>query len=198
MGPHERRRLPGGRGPRSKMTSRTAAARYARAALDVATKESADLEQLARELDEFIAFFRQQPALKGLMLNPAVPAPRKRAAMEQIVQRAGLVPIVSKLLILLADRDRLSLLEQIAAAYHDLLADRQNVVRAEVTSAEPLSADRLRAIEQRLATMTGKRVSMTAKVDKDIIGGVIARVGSTVYDASIATQLKKIRERFTT
>jgi F-type H+-transporting ATPase subunit delta len=161
------------------MTSRTAAARYARAALDVATKESADLEQLVRELDEFIAFFRQQPALKGLMLNPAVPAPRKRAAMEQIAQRAGLTPIVSKLLILLADRDRLSLLEQIAAAYHDLLADRQNVVRAEVTSAEPLSADRLRAIEQRLATMTGKRVSMTAKVDKDIIGGVVARVGST-------------------
>ena len=111
---------------------------------------------------------------------------------------AGLVPIVSKLLILLADRDRLSLLEQIAAAYHDLLADRQNVVRAEVTSAEPLSADRLRAIEHRLATMTGKRVSMTAKVDKDIIGGVVARVGSTVYDASIATQLKKIRDRLTT
>ena len=73
-----------------KMTSRTAAARYARAALDVATKESADLEQLARELDEFIAFFTQQPALKGLMLNPAVPAPRKRAAMEQITQRRGL------------------------------------------------------------------------------------------------------------
>ena len=46
--------------------------------------------------------------------------------------------------------------------------------------------------------MTGKRVSMTTKVDKDIIGGVVARVGSTVYDASIATQLKKIRERLTT
>jgi F-type H+-transporting ATPase subunit delta len=118
--------------------------------------------------------------------------------MEQIAQRAGFTPIVSKLLILLADRDRLSLLDDIAASYHDLLADRQNVVRAEVTSAEPLSTDRLQAIEQRLATMTGKRVSMTAKVDKGIIGGVVARVGSTVYDASIATQLKKIRERLTT
>ena len=93
------------------MTSRTAAARYARAALDVATKESADLEQIARELDEFIAFFKQQPALKGLMLNPAVPAPRKRGAMEQITQRSGFTPIVSKLLILLADRDRLGLLK---------------------------------------------------------------------------------------
>ena len=72
------------------------------------------------------------------------------------------------------------------------------MVHAEVTSAEPLSDERIQAIEQRLATVTGKRVSMTTKVDKDIIGGVVARVGSTIYDASIATQLKKIRERLTT
>jgi F-type H+-transporting ATPase subunit delta len=180
------------------MTSRTAAARYARAALDVATKESADLDQIARELDEFIVFLKQQPALEGLMLNPAVPAPRKRAAMEQITKLSGFTPIVSKLLILLADRDRLALLKDISATYHDFLADRQNVVRAEVTSAEPLSNDRIQTIETRLATVTGKRVAMTTRVDKNIIGGVVARVGSTVYDASIATQLKKIRDRLTT
>jgi F-type H+-transporting ATPase subunit delta len=180
------------------MTSRTAAARYARALLDVATKESADLDTIGRELDEFNAFFSQQTALERLMLNPAVPAPRKRAAMEEIIKVAGLSPIVSKLLILLADRDRLTLLKEVSAAYRDFLAERQNVLHAEVTSAEPLSSERVTAIEQRLATVTGKRVSMTTKVDKDIIGGVVARVGSTIYDASIATQLKKIRERLTT
>jgi F-type H+-transporting ATPase subunit delta len=180
------------------MTNRTAAARYARALLDVATTESADLDSVARELDEFIAFLTQQPALQGLMLNPAVPAPRKRAAMEEITKVAGLSPIVSKLLVLLADRDRLSLLKDVSATYRDFLAERQNVVHAEVTSAEPLSKERVHAIEQRLATVTGKRVSMTTKVDKDILGGVVARVGSTIYDASIATQLKKIRERLTT
>ena len=72
------------------------------------------------------------------------------------------------------------------------------MVHAEVTSAEPLSNERFKSIEQRLATVTGKRVAMTTRVDKDIIGGIVARVGSTVYDASIATQLKKIRERLTT
>ena len=180
------------------MTSRTAAARYARALLDVAIAESADLDTVAREVDEFIAFLAQQPALEGLLLNPAVPAPRKRAAMEQIARISGVTPIVAKLLILLADRDRLGLLKEIASAYRDFLAERQNVVHAEVTSAEPLTGDRIQAIEQRLATVTGKRVSMTTRVDHDIIGGVIARVGSTVYDASIATQLKKIRERLTT
>src|SRR5215207_2674884 len=104
------------------MTSRTAAARYARALLDVAIVESADLDTIVRELDEFIAFLAQQPALDGLLLNPAVPAPRKRAAMEQIVQISGATPIVSKLLVLLADRDRLGLLKDLAAAYRDFLA----------------------------------------------------------------------------
>ena len=180
------------------MTSRTAAARYARAVLDVATKESADLDKIARELDEFNAFFAAQPALAGLMLNPAVPAPRKRAAMEEITKRSGFTPIVAKVLVLLADRDRLALLKDISAVYRDLLAERQNVVHAEITSTEPLSNDRVKAIENRLATVTGKRVAMKTKLDKDIIGGVVARVGSTVYDASIATQLKKIRDRLTT
>jgi F-type H+-transporting ATPase subunit delta len=180
------------------MTSRTAAARYARALLDVATAESADLDAIARDLDEVTAFMAQQPALAAVLLNPAVPAPRKRAAMEEITSISSLAPIVSKVLILLADRDRLSLLTDVSAIYRDLLAERQNVVHAEVTSAEPLSADRIQAIERRLATVTGKRVSMTARVDSEIIGGVVARVGSTVYDASIATQLKKIRECLTT
>ncbi len=177
------------------MTSRTAAGRYARALLDVATKESADLDTIARELDEFIAFFTRQTALERLMLNPAVPAPRKRAAMERITAISTFTPIVSKLLVLLADRDRLLLLKDIAARYRDFLAERRNVVHAEITSADPLAPERAAQIEQKLAAVTGRKVSMTTRVNKDIIGGIVARVGSTVYDASIATQLKKIRDR---
>jgi F-type H+-transporting ATPase subunit delta len=180
------------------MTSRTAAARYARALLEVASRESADLETAARELDEFIAFLKEQPALDGLLRNPAVPAPRKRAAMIEITKLSGLTPIVSKLLVLLADRDRLMLLPEVSSTYHEMLAERQNVVRAEVTSAEPLSQERIEAIERRLSAVTGKRVSMTTRVERDLIGGIVARVGSTVYDASVATQLKRIRERLTT
>ncbi|HKY23247.1 MAG TPA: ATP synthase F1 subunit delta [Vicinamibacterales bacterium] len=180
------------------MTSRTAAARYARALLDVATKESVDLDKIAVEVDEFNVFLRQQVALERLLLNPAVPAPRKRAAMEEITRLSGLMPAVSKLLVLLADRDRLGLLPEISATYHDMLAERQNVVHAEVTSAEPLSREKVDAIEKKLATVSGKRVSMKTSVNKDLIGGVVARIGGTVYDASIATQLKKIRERLTT
>ena len=89
------------------MTNRTAATRYARALVDVATKESANLDVIARELDEFSAFFSAQPALEKILLNPAVPAPRKRAAVEQITAVSQLTPIVAKLLVMLADRDRL-------------------------------------------------------------------------------------------
>jgi F-type H+-transporting ATPase subunit delta len=180
------------------MTQRTAAARYARALIDVAGAELVDLETVGRSLDEFSAFLKAQPALERLLINPAVPVTRKRAAMIELTKLAALPPVVAKLLILLADRDRLTLLADLRAAYAELLAERQQVVRAEVTSIEPLPADRVEAITQRLAALTGKRVSMTTRVDKDIVGGVIARVGSTVYDASIATQLKKIRERLET
>ena len=180
------------------MTSRTAAARYARALLDVATKESADLDKIAADLDEFAGLLKQQPALARALLNPAVPAPRKKAAVGEIVKMARPAVPVGKLLVLLAENDRLILLPDLVNAYHEMLMDRQNVVRAEVISAEPLTSDRADAIEQRIATVTGKRVRMVTKVDKALLGGVVARVGSTVYDASLATQLRKIRERLTT
>jgi F-type H+-transporting ATPase subunit delta len=180
------------------MTSRTAAARYARALLDVATKESADLDTIAADLDEFSGLMKQQPALARALLNPAVPAPRKKAAVSEIVKMARPAAMVGKLLVLLAENDRLALLPDLTNTFHEMLMDRQNIVRAELTSAEPLTAERAETIEKRIATMTGKRVRMVTKVDKELLGGVIARVGSTVYDASLATQLKKIRERLTT
>src|SRR5438067_1279317 len=192
----ERRRLPGGP-PDQKMTSRTAARRYAKALLDVASKE-ADADKAGQELDGFVALLTEQPALDRVLMNPAVPAPRKRAAVAELVRVARVSPVVGKLLVLLAERDRLALVPDMAVAYRDMLMEQQNVVRAEVTSASPLPAAKTQAIEERLAAITGKRVSMVATVDPAIVGGVIARVGSTVYDASLATQLKKIRERLTT
>jgi F-type H+-transporting ATPase subunit delta len=179
------------------MTPRTAAARYAKALLDVASKE-ADIEKVGQELDAFNAMIRQHAALDRVLTNPAVPAPRKRAAIGELTKLAGVSPIVSKLLVLLAERDRLVLLNDLTSIYRDMLMDRQNVVRAEVITSTPLAADKTQAIEKGLAAVTGKKVSMVTKVDKDIVGGIVARVGSTVYDASIATQLKKMRERLTT
>lgn len=177
------------------MTNKTAATRYARALLDVAVKEKADLEKISQELGEFTDLFEQHPSLAKVLLNPAVPVQRKTAAVKELLQHAKATPILSKLLVLLAERDRLVLLPDLLASYRDRLLDHQNVVRAEVTTASPLAGDRAKAIESGLAKMTGRTVTLSTKVDPSIIGGVVARIGSTVYDGSVTRQLEKMKEQ---
>jgi F-type H+-transporting ATPase subunit delta len=174
--------------------NRTAAARYARALLQVASRD-ADPDQVERELGEFITFLSGQPEVARALLSRAVSPPRKRAAVTALAARGGLSPIVSRLLALLAERDQVGMLGDLLAAYRERLLERRQIVSAEVTTAGPLPRDRAEAIERRLSAITGKRVSMTTRVDPRIIGGVVARVGSTVYDGSVATHLKRVRRR---
>ena len=179
------------------MTNKTAATRYARALLDVAVKEQVDLERVENELSQFADLFTQYPPLEKVLLNPAVPVPRKRAAVSDLLARAAFTPIVAKLLALLADRDRLVLVRDLLAAYRDRLLDHRRVVRAEVTTASPLDATRAHAIQKGLATLTGRTVLLATKIDPSILGGLVARIGSTVYDGSVTRQLEKMRERLT-
>ena len=177
------------------MTNRTAAIRYARALLDVAVKENGDLHLIEAQLAGFVDLFTQHPTLEKVMLNPAVPVPRKRAAIALLIERAKLTPVLAKLIALLADRDRLVLLPDLLASYRERLLDHLKVVRADVTTAVPLPADRARAVEQSLAKMTGRTVTLATRVDPSIIGGVVARLGSTIYDGSVTTQLQKMKQR---
>ena len=179
------------------MTNKTAALRYARALLDVAVKEQADLEFIENELAQFADLFKQFPLLEKVLLNPAVPVPRKRAAVSALLAQANFTPIVAKLIALLADRDRLILVPELLAAYRDRLLDHRHVVRAEVTTASPLDASRAQAIQTGLAALTGRTVLLATNVDPSIIGGLVARIGSTVYDASVTRQLEKMKERLT-
>lgn len=179
------------------MTSRGAALRYARALFDVAQKE-ADIQQVGRELSDFARIMGSHELLMKSLSNPAVPTPRKRAVMEQLLARAGgITPTLSKLLLLLADRDRLGLVPEIASAYEARLMEHAQVVRAELTSAVPLGADRVAALRQGLQQVTGREVQLETRVDASIIGGAVARIGSTVYDGSVTTQLQKVQERLT-
>ena len=104
---------------------------------------------------------------------------------------------VAKLLTLLAERDRLSLLSDVAAVFHERMLDEQNVLQAEVTTAVPLGADEQQALQARLSAATSKQVTITPHVDPALIGGIVARIGSTVYDGSLANQLARLRERLT-
>jgi F-type H+-transporting ATPase subunit delta len=177
------------------MSTRASAARYARALFDVVISEHIDPEQVERELATFAGLLEQNPDLRQALTNPAVPVTGKRGIVEDLVARLKPSAPVGKLLLMLAERDRLELIPDLVAVYGERLMDHLQVVRAEVTTAVALSADRAATLQKKLAEVTGRRVTMTTKVDPSLIGGAVARVGSTVYDGSIATQLDKIKER---
>jgi F-type H+-transporting ATPase subunit delta len=177
------------------MTSRTAATRYARALFDVSVKEGVDLEDAAAQLGGFADLLRQHDMLGKLLVNPAVPAPRKRATVSELLAHLSMPTVVSKLLLLLAERDRLVILSDIVDAYRQRLLDHANIVRAEVTTATPLPADKAQNIEARLAQATGRGIRLSTRVDPSIVGGIIARVGGTVYDGSISGQLERMKKK---
>lgn len=182
------------------MTSRAAATRYARALFDVVRHESggsqADLEKVQQELSDFAHIVSSHESLSRVLVHPAIPAARKRGVVEQLIARAsGLSPVLGRLLLLLAERDRLVLLPDLADAYRTRLMDHLQVVRAEVTTAVPLPADRVQALQQGLARATGRQVQLGTRVDASIVGGAIARIGSTVYDGSVTTQLERLRQK---
>jgi F-type H+-transporting ATPase subunit delta len=177
------------------VTNKTAATRYARALFDVAVKEKADLEQIEREIGEFAGLFTAYPQLERVLLNPAVPVQRKRAAVVDVLDRTKFQPVLTKLLTMLAERDRLVLVPDVRTAFSERVMDYRNVVRAEVTTAAPIDPKRTEAIRSGLAKLTGRTVNLDARVDPAIIGGVVARIGSTVYDGSVTRQLEKMKER---
>lgn len=179
------------------MTTGMAATRYARALFDVARGGQADLEAIGRELAAFHALVSGNAPLQRVATNPAIPAGRKRALVEALLADQQVTPTVSRLLLLLAERDRLVLLPELVAAYRSRLMDHQQVVRAELTTALALGEDKLEGLKQGLAQATGREVSLQVRVDPELVGGAVARVGSTVYDGSVVAQLERLKRRLT-
>jgi F-type H+-transporting ATPase subunit delta len=127
--------------------------------------------------------------------SPAVPSASKRAIVENLLARTRPSAPLGKLLLMLADRNRLTLVPDLARVYDERLMELRQVVRVDVTTAMPLTSSHAAAFEQRLSKATGRRVLMTTAVDPALIGGAVARIGTIVYDGSVANQLARIRER---
>ena len=176
------------------MSTRASADRYARALFDVVIQEG-DPEQVEQELSAMADLYAGNPELQKALTSPSVPVAAKRGVVEALVALAEPSPMLGKLMLMLADRNRLVLLPELAAVYRERLMEHRQIVRAEVTTALPLPPDQVAQFGQRLAAAVGRQVTMTTHVDPALIGGAVAHVGSTVYDGSIATQLAKMRER---
>jgi F-type H+-transporting ATPase subunit delta len=176
------------------MSNQASAARYAKALLAVAIKE-ADPGTIEQDLAAIADLFATYDDLRRPLTNPVVPVHAKRGVVEQLNARLQPSPPVAKLMMLLADRDRLELLPDLLRAYRERLMDYQNVVRAELVSAAPLAEEHAAVLQQKLAALTGRTVRLDTRVDPSILGGVIARVGTIVYDGSVATQLARIKSK---
>ncbi|MEK7407488.1 MAG: ATP synthase F1 subunit delta [Acidobacteriota bacterium] len=173
------------------------ASRYARALAELATRAPAGVEphRVLEELETVEAALAASAALRHVVLSPAVPAPQKRALIGKLAGRLGLSDLVRRFLLVVIDHRRAALLADIRQAFEALLDERLGLVRVDVTSARELTARQREAVTSGLARLTGKRPRPRFATDAGLIGGVVARVGSTVYDGSVRGQLGVLEKR---
>jgi F-type H+-transporting ATPase subunit delta len=176
------------------MSLRTSANRYAKALFDVAITENADLARIDKDLSEVTEVFRENAELMRAATAARVPDASRKALIEAIATRLDLSAQVKNLLVLLAESGKLDYLNDLTEAYRERLLQHQNIIRAEVTSAAPLSPEKTKALAESLSKVTGKKVELSVSVDPELLGGVVARIGSTVYDGSVKTQLQQLRK----
>jgi F-type H+-transporting ATPase subunit delta len=177
------------------MSLRTSANRYAKALFDVALEEKADLAQVDRDLQAVADMLQSSPDVALNLSRGSVTDAQRQSLMEAIAKAMALSTQVSKLIALLGKTGKLDLVPDLTVAYRERLLAHQNIVRAEVTSAAPLSPEKTKALEESLAKVTGKKVELSVSVDPNLLGGVVARIGSTVYDGSVKTQLQRMRQQ---
>lgn len=170
--------------------------RYAQALADAvfAPNSGVDPRQVSSELHSFDDTVRSVPELKNVLLSPAVATGRKRAVVERLAAALPLSRLVRNFLFVLIDRRRADLLHEIAPAFDAAVDERLGLVRAEVTSAAPLSDAQVSELEAALSQVAGRKVRCEFQVDPSLIGGVVARIGSTVYDGSVRSQLDAMRQ----
>jgi F-type H+-transporting ATPase subunit delta len=171
------------------------ATRYAKALVDLVTRPGSGLEvsQAAGQLKAFEQALAESTELRHVLLSPAVPGARKRAVVAKLAGRMGISPLIRNFLYVVIGHRRTQILGEIREAAEALLDERMGVVRADVASAVELAGPQRAALAAALGRATGKRVRMEFSVDPGLLGGVKARIGSTVYDGTVRGQLEGLR-----
>jgi len=177
------------------MTLSAVATRYANALADVVTAGGGALAGVPAELRTFEAAYTSSAELQNALLTPAVPAARKKAAVARIADALKLSKVSRNFLFVLIDKRRISSLSAILHSVETILDERMGFARADVSSARQMSEPQRHALTAELERLTGKRIRMHFTVDAALIGGVVARIGSTVYDGSVRGQLQTLERR---
>jgi len=170
-----------------------AANRYATALIDSLYPDKA--EAGLRQLQEFAALLTEQPDSRRFLENPAMAGDRRKRILKEIAGALGFERRVANFISILADRNRLPILEEIVKEYQRLMDKRLGIVRARVTSARSLDPAQQQELVRKLEQITGKQVRMEVATDPSLIGGVVAQVGTTIYDGSVRRQLQAFKAR---
>ena len=173
------------------------ATRYANALADVITapKTPARPEAVLAELRGFEAVLRGSPELHNALVTPVVPSSRKRAVVAKIGERIGTSAVTRNFLFVLVDHRRIADFSDILQSLEVVLDERLGFARAEVVAARELTQAQRAALGAELERISGKRIRARYGVDASLIGGVLARIGSTVYDGSVRGQLNSLGRR---
>jgi len=169
------------------------AKRYAKAFFDIAAEEQ-NYEGYYNELRAFASLVEENRDLREFLANPVFDQSEKKAVIEQILARVRMSAMTANFLRLLVDKKRIGIIGEITESYRQLMDSKLRRVRVAVKTAFPMDGDIAANLKQRIAEMTGKEVEMTIEEDRSLIGGVVVRVGDTLYDGSIKTQLNNIRK----
>jgi F-type H+-transporting ATPase subunit delta len=173
------------------------AARYALALLALADDrrqaEPGVAERVAADLDRLFGLWRDDPSFRAFVADPRLDAAAQRKGAFAVIERAGVGTEVRNLVGVLIANRRLSALPQVAQAFGALLAERRGQQSAEVTSAHPLTDTQRAQIAARLTEAGFPGVKLVEHVDRGILGGLVVRIGSRLYDNSIKSKLQRLQ-----
>jgi F-type H+-transporting ATPase subunit delta len=172
--------------------------RYARALADVIADSKLDASKAVTQLHSLVAAFQESHDLRQVWESPAIPVEQKHQVLDAIAATVGVTDRpVRNFIAVLIDKDRITLLPEIAKQLDSELNRRNGRVDAEIVSARELGPEQRSSLIEEISRLTGKIVLPHYATDNKLIGGVTVRVGSTVYDGSVRGQLQRIRQQLT-
>ncbi len=176
------------------MSVKTVARRYANALADVVIKTS-ETDSVRTELKTWEQMISANTNLQTAFGNPAISQVNKEKVLENLIEKTKPTKTTANFLRVLLRNNRLTEIGEINEKFSSVLEERSGAVSAQIISARSLSEAEKAEMQTNLSNLTGKTVSLNFATDETLIGGVVTRIGSTVYDGSVKTRLEELKQQ---
>jgi F-type H+-transporting ATPase subunit delta len=170
----------------------TMAGRYAAALFELA-KDQRQLDQVERDLATLWRMLDESADLRRLVLSPVITTDDQARGFNAILAKAGIAGMVGNFVNLIVRNRRLFALRDMIKVFRALLARERGEVSADVTSAHPLTPEQTQSLADTLRTSIGKNVRIDTRVDPNLLGGLVVKIGSRMFDSSLRTKLNNLK-----